>query len=185
MSGTTDSSPSPDSSDISALLREGAGRWALDPASSRVEFRVKHFWHAITVHGRFDRIEGEGTVAADGAVSGQLRIDAASLDTRNRQRDKHLRSADFFDVEHHPQVIVTVTGARPADGALACQATVEAAGQSERLEFTARIEDAAPDAVSVRAELVVDRTTFGMTWSPLRMASRYAKGIVVARLVRS
>ena len=49
--------------DIAALVREGAlaGRWVLDPRASRVEFRVRHFWGAVTVRGWFERLEGEGT----------------------------------------------------------------------------------------------------------------------------
>ena len=185
MTDAAETSPTPTtppSRDIGALLQQGQGRWVLDPVASRVEFHVKHFWHMITVHGRFDRVEGEGTVAPDGTVSGQLRIDAASLNTGNKQRDKHLRSADFFDVEHHPEVIVALTGAEPAGDGLACQATIEAAGHSEPVEFTAHI-DAASAAATAAIEVIVDRSKFGMTWSPLRMSSMDAKAIVVVRFV--
>ena len=48
------------------------GRWVLDPAASKAEFRVKHFWGAITVRGWFDRMSGEGTIDAGGVISGQL-----------------------------------------------------------------------------------------------------------------
>ena len=48
--------------DVAALVRDGAlaGRWVLDPRASRVEFRVRHFWGAVTVRGWFERLEGEG-----------------------------------------------------------------------------------------------------------------------------
>src|SRR5579859_7248688 len=87
------------------------GRWVLDPAGSHADFYVRHFWGMITVHGWFERLSGEGTAGPDGVVSGVLRIDATSLNTRNKGRDKHLRSADFFDVERHPEVTVTVSAA--------------------------------------------------------------------------
>lgn len=63
--------------DAAALLDSGAaiGRWVLDPAGSRVEFHVKHFWGAITVRGSFGVLSGEGTVSSDGGVSGHLRLD--------------------------------------------------------------------------------------------------------------
>ena len=96
-------------SDLQELLRASQGRWTLDPAGSSAEFHAKQFWGAITVHGHFERLEGEGTVAPDGTVSGVVRLDAASLTTKNNKRDKHLRSADFFDTEHHPNVTITVT----------------------------------------------------------------------------
>ena len=81
------------------LARNGelAGQWKLDPQASLVEFRVRHFWHAITVRGSFAEVSGQGTVDPDGTASGTLVIAAASLTTNNKQRDKHLRSADFFD----------------------------------------------------------------------------------------
>ena len=91
-----------------------AGNWVLDPAGSHAEFGVKHFWGAITVRGTLERMTGEATVGPDGTVTGRISFDADSLNTKNKQRDKHLRSADFFHVEKHPQAVLTVTSARPA-----------------------------------------------------------------------
>jgi polyisoprenoid-binding protein YceI len=162
------------------------GRWVLDPAASTVEFRVRHFWGAITVRGWFDRLTGEGSVEPGGAISGQLTMDAGSLNTKNSRRDKHLRSADFFDVENHPTVVLRATGeADPeAVGQIAFNGTLEAAGRSEPVSFTAQAEESGDNSVTLRADLVVDRTVFGMTWSPLGMAAQEATGTVVARFVR-
>jgi len=173
--------------DAAALLNDGAaaGRWVLDPAGSRAEFHVKHFWGAITVHGSFSQVTGEGAVGPDGTVTGRLRIEASSLGTGNKKRDEHLRSADFFDAGRHPQLVVTVTAARPAGpAALACQGSLEAAGHAEPVEFTAHLADVSAEAVVLRADLVVDRTRFAMTWSPLGMASASARATVLARFVR-
>ena len=182
------STPPPGSlsaSDLAALWQSAGGRWVLDPRASRAQFHVRHFWGAITVNGWFERISGEGTVAPDGMVSGRLLIDATSLDTTNRQRDKHLRSEDFFDVERHPDVVVTVTEAGPLAGTIVrCRGTLDAAGHEEPLEFTASVQDATAGAVTLRAEVVLDRTRFGMTWSPLGMAARQARAEVTARFVR-
>jgi polyisoprenoid-binding protein YceI len=179
----TDGAPSP--SGLAASIEGARGRWTLDPLGSRAEFHVKHFWGAVTVHGSLDRISGEGTVGPGGSVAGRLVIDASSLSTHNRQRDKHLRSADFFDVEHHPEVVVTVHRAEPLAGAaLLCQGTLEAAGHEEPLEFTANVEGMTADAVTRHAEVVLDRTRFGMTWSPLRIAARQAQLVATARFVR-
>jgi polyisoprenoid-binding protein YceI len=174
--------------DVAELVSGGtaAGRWVLDPAGSSVEFAVKHFWGAITVRGSFGTITGEGTVGQDGTISGWLNLDATSLGTRNKQRDQHLRSADFFDAEHHPRVVITVTAASPAGpDTLACQGTLEAAGHTEPIEFTARVDVASESAVVLHAEIDVDRTKFAMTWSPMRVAAFPARGTVVARFVRS
>jgi polyisoprenoid-binding protein YceI len=172
---------------VAALLGDGtaAGRWVLDPAGSRVEFHVRHFWGAVTVHGSFGQVTGEGNVSQDGTVTGRMSMDAASLGTKNKKRDEHLRTADFFDAEHHPRVVVTVTGARLTGlASLACQGTLEAAGHIQPVEFTAQVEDASAKSAVLRAELVVDRTGFAMTWSPLGMASAMARATVVARFTR-
>jgi polyisoprenoid-binding protein YceI len=75
------------------------GDWVFDPSASTVEFVGKSFWGAMPVRGTFGTVSGSGTVGADGAISGLLVIDAASLDTKMSKRDEHLRSADFFNVE--------------------------------------------------------------------------------------
>ena len=184
----TAASPGPQPpGDVVALARDGglAGRWRLDAQASRVEFRVRHFWKTITVRGRFGQVDGEATVAPDGAVTGQLVIDAASLTTGNKQRDKHLGSADFFDADNHPRVVVTVRqAALAADGRLAAEGTLEAAGTTEPVTFTAEVVEASAQAVTLRAELAVDRSRFGMTWSPLRIAAMQATGTVTARFTR-
>lgn len=173
--------------DVAALLANDAarGRWVIDPTGSRAEFHVKHFWGAITVHGSLGQITGEGNLGPDSALTGQLSIDAASLNTRNKRLDKHLRSADFFDVENHPQVVVTVTNAKPTGPAtLACQGTLEAAGHVRPIEFTAHLEEANARAVTLRAEPAIDRTEFDMTWSPIGVASNMARTTMLARFVQ-
>src|SRR5271166_4777011 len=76
--------------DIAVLIGDGtvARHWVLDPASSHVEFHVKHFWGVITVNGSFGKITGEGNVDADGAVRGWVRMDANSLTTKTRSETR-------------------------------------------------------------------------------------------------
>ncbi len=185
----TQPAPDPGQPDaqVMTMARNGelARQWKLDPGASRVEFQVPHFWHAITVRGWFEEVDGDGVVGPDGTASGQLVINAASLTTRNKQRDKHLRSADFFDADKHPSVVVTIRQTvLGADGGLTAEGTLEAAGTSEPVTLTAQIIEASPDAVTLRASLTVDRSRFGMTWSPLRMAAMQATGTVTARFTR-
>jgi len=177
----------PTTTDVTSLLADGAaaGSWVLDPAGSRAEFRVKHFWGAITVRGIFERLTGEATVGTDGTVTGQISFDAQSVNTKNKQRDKHLRSADFFDVDRHPYATLTVAPAHVAGPAgLECQGTFEAAGHVRPVTFTARIQEATAHGILLTAELELDRSEFAMTWSPLHIASMTAHGIVRARFVR-
>lgn len=175
-------------SDVTSLLADGtaAGNWVLDSAGSHAEFGVKHFWGAITVRGTFERMTGEATVGPDGTVTGRISFDAASLSTKNKQRDKHLHSADFFDVENHPQAVLTVTSAHPAGPAeLQCQGTLEAAGHLRPVTFTAQIQEANAQAAVLTANLEVDRSEFDMTWSPLHVASMTARATVRARFARA
>lgn len=177
----------PTTTDVTSLLAEGAaaGTWVLDPAGSRAEFHVKHFWGAVTVHGTFERMTGEATVSPDGTVTGRISFDARSLNTKNKQRDKHLRSADFFHVDRHPHATLTVTSARLAGPAeLECQGTFEAAGHIRPATFIAHIQQATPQGIVLIAELELDRSEFDMTWSPLRIASMTAHGTVTARFAR-
>jgi polyisoprenoid-binding protein YceI len=80
-------------------------RWTIDASHSTAEFSVKHLM-ITNVRGRFGALTG--TVAYDPAdptaTTIEATIDAASIDTREPKRDEHLRSADFFDVAHHPTI---------------------------------------------------------------------------------
>src|SRR3954449_1766242 len=79
------------------------GTWNVDPSHSSVEFQVKHMGLA-TVKGFFSEFEGALEVGEDGAITAYGTVDTASVNTRSAQRDEHLRSADFFDVERNPQI---------------------------------------------------------------------------------
>ncbi len=172
--------------DLQSLLRDGQGSWTLDPAGSSAEFHVKHFWGAITVHGRFERLAGEGTISDNGIVTGALRLEAGSLTTKMNKRDEHLRSAEFFDVERHPTVTVTVDRLTPGAGErLTSEIRLEVAGHTHSINPTVQVTPAEPGTVTLRAEVVVDRSAFGMTWSPLGMAARQARAIVTACFTRA
>jgi polyisoprenoid-binding protein YceI len=81
-----------------------AGIWAVDPAHSSVEFTVRHLGIA-NIRGRFRRLDGRLEMP-DGSESAKAygSVEAASIDTGEPQRDDHLRSPDFFDVESYPEI---------------------------------------------------------------------------------
>ena len=132
-------------------------------------------------------VSGHGDVSQSGAVSASISIDAASLDTGNRRRDRHLRSADFFDADSHPSVVIATTRVDPPseNEAWSVAADLTAAGHTEPVELELTLEDANEHSVRVRGKLVTDRTRFGMTWSPMRMASSIAELDVDLRFVRN
>ncbi len=149
------------------------GTWTLDAGSSEVAFRVKNFWGLAKVRGTFKDVDGSAQVDAGGSITGALTIRAASVDTGQAKRDRHLASADFFDAERHPTMRVHVRGIqlRSAEaGTAAAQVTI--LGQTQPVSFdVALARQADGRAVAVTGEVTLDRRQFGMTWGPMGMAS--------------
>ena len=93
-----------------------AGTWNIDPVHSEVGFSVRHLM-VSKVKGAFKTFDGTITIADNPLDSKvEAHIDASSVDTRDENRDNHLRSADFFEVESHPQITFVSTAVRPAGG---------------------------------------------------------------------
>jgi len=80
-------------------------KWVIDPAHSEIEFKVKYLM-VTSVKGNFKEFEASIYTTNDNFMSAEIDcwINAASLDTGSEDRDKHIRSADFFDVENHPEI---------------------------------------------------------------------------------
>jgi polyisoprenoid-binding protein YceI len=146
-----------------------ATRWRLDPADSSAEFRVPHFWGLLTVKGRFKHLDGRLDADHDGPRRVELTIDASSVSTRNRRRDQHLRSADFFDVDRHPQVRFRSTAIRAGtDGSVRVDGELTAAGGRVTLSLEPTV-DQTDDRLLIDARTTIDQRQLGITWSPLGM----------------
>lgn len=156
------------------LLSGGAaaGTWTLDCPGSRVDIAVKHFWGLMTVRGTFGEVHGDAKVDAAGSVSATITVDVASLDTKQKKRDEHLRSADFFDVTADPTATFVTTGASPnADGGFDVSGRLTIAGHTHPIDTTVALSGADAESVMAVAHVTIDRTRFGLTWSPMRMAA--------------
>ena len=145
-------------------------RWIIDPTHSSAEFRVPNFWGLMKVKGHFDSIDGWLEVDEGGGRRVELIIDAGSLNTGNRRRDEHLRSAEFFDAEHHPEVhFISRQVSDAGDGRLHVEGELLAAGDRVSLKLEPTLREA-EDQIELDATTTVDQRRLGMTWSPLGMA---------------
>lgn len=93
------------------------GTYAIDPTHSHIGFVARHAM-VTKVRGSFDEFEGSGHFDAEQPERSQLqlRIQATSIDTRNEDRDAHLRSNDFFDMETYPTITFTSTSVEAVGG---------------------------------------------------------------------
>ncbi|MEV6941483.1 YceI family protein [Streptomyces sp. NPDC051172] len=162
------------------------GVWQLDAAASTVALRHKTMWGLVTVKGTFGAVGGQGEVQPDGSATGTLTLDAATLDTKNKKRDEHLRSADFFDTANHPEITFAVRSAKAGAGD-----TVEVSGQltvrgiSRPQTLTARLAGADADALTLDTEFTVDRGEFGLGWNQLGMIRGLTTVAATLRFVRT
>jgi polyisoprenoid-binding protein YceI len=78
-----------------------SGLWSVDTAHSTIEFRVKHMM-IQTVKGRFREFDGAMVTGDNPSVIGTINVE--SLETLHAERDAHLRSPDFFDIERYPEI---------------------------------------------------------------------------------
>jgi polyisoprenoid-binding protein YceI len=90
-------------SNVASVPTTTTTTWQIDPAHTHVEFAVRHMMIS-TVRGRFSEVSGSVAVPGGDFTQAQLQatISVASIDTRQEQRDAHLKSPDFFDVEKYP-----------------------------------------------------------------------------------
>lgn len=162
------------------------GRWIVDPARSRAEFRVKHTWGLATVVGSLDATEGLLEIDAERRLHMRLVLDATSVRSQNRMRDKDLRSDRFFDVEHHPTVeFVSSSATLVEDEGMQVQVTgqLRAGGRSVVITPQTTLRPDGEELV-VDATAVVDQRDLGMTHSPLGMVRTPSRLHVSARLHR-
>ena len=149
--------------------------WQIDPAHSTIEFAVKHMMFT-TVRGRFKGFTG--TVRVDeqnpDRSSVEVEIDASSIDTGAPDRDAHLRSADFLDVEHHPRLTfrsTRVEGAHAKQGdRFRVTGDLQIRGTSIPVTLDAALEGIGRDPwgkerTGFAAKTEIDRREWGLRWN--------------------
>ena len=160
--------------------------YALDPAHTTLEFVVRHLM-ITKVRGRFTAFDGrvELEPGSDLPTAVAAAIDARSIDTREDQRDAHLRSADFFDVEKYPELRFESTRiyGTPDDFTIDGKLTIH--GVTRDVSLAGAFEGRANDPwggvrVGYSAQAAINRRDFGLTWN----AALETGGVMVGDEVR-
>ena len=153
-------------------LVQTTGTWAIDPAHSRVGFSAKHAMVA-TVRGQFT--EFSGTLTLDGrtpdASAAEVTIASASISTNSDDRDNHLRSGDFLDVEAHPELTFRSTGVKHEGGSeFVMTGDLTIRGTTRPVELAVELEGLATDPfgnerIGFSGRTTISRKDFALTWN--------------------
>ena len=150
--------------------RPRTGTWKLDPAHTFVRLWARHMGVA-RVRGRFESFRGTLEIAdtiEESSVG--VTIDADSLDTGVEDRDRHLKSADFLDVENHPNLEFSSTAVRQTGSGYEVDGDLTIRGDTRPLtlevEFDGVVEDPWGNEKAIfTAEATIDREDWGLTWN--------------------
>lgn len=158
-----------------------AGTWTIDPIHSDVSFTVRHMM-VSKVRGRFATFSGTLTTADDPADSSvTAEIDLRSIDTGNEQRDEHIRTADFLDVQNHPTMTYRSTGVRRDGDDFVLDGEFTLRGVTRQVPLRLEVNGFGPDAyggtrAGFSASTEINRKDFGVNWN----AALESGGVVVS-----
>jgi len=146
-----------------------AGTYNVDPSHSGVGFEVRHMGIA-TVRGEFRSFAGQIDATGETPVlSGTVEV--ASIDTRDENRDAHLKAPDFFDVEQHPQISFhTTTIAAGDEGRIRLAGEITLKGITKPIELQGQVAEGGADPwgnerIGFEVEGVIDRRDFDLKWN--------------------
>ena len=163
------------------LTKPEVGTWTFDPAHTSIGFTVKHLM-AAKVRGGFKSFSGTIIQGEDAAsTSATVTIEAASIDTGVEDRDNHLRSGDFLDVENHPTITFETTSITQADSGFVVTGdlTVRGVTKPVTLDMTygGIVNDPWGNAKAIfSGETKINREEFGLTWNQALEAGGWLVG---------
>ncbi len=147
-----------------------AGTWAIDPVHSEVSFVVRHMM-VSKVRGRFDKFEGSIVTADDPLASTvTASVDLSSINTGQEQRDAHIRSADFFEVEKYPTMNFTSTAIKASEEGYVLEGDLTLKGVTRAVAFNLEISGFGPDAYGgtrcgFSASTQINRMDYGVAFN--------------------
>ena len=145
--------------------------YTIDTSHAEVGFKVRHFTVSY-VRGKFNAFEGairyNPEDLADSGV--KVKIDAASIDTDHGQRDDHLRSPDFLDVENHPTLTFKSTKVEKTDDGMMVTGDLTMRGVTKEVSFPFEMVGPISDPLGmqrmgIEGSLTIDRRDWGLEWS--------------------
>ncbi|TCN50133.1 polyisoprenoid-binding protein YceI [Rhodococcus sp. SMB37] len=144
-----------------------AGTWAIDPVHSSVGFSVRHLM-VSKVRGTFENFSGSIVVAEDGTATATAEIQVDSINTKNADRDAHIKSADFFDAANYPVASFATTGVRAEGGDYVLAGDFTLHGVTRPIELTLEFNGVNPGmgqgaVAGFEATTVINRKDFGIT----------------------
>lgn len=168
---------------LQSRLADGslAGQWTLDPSRSSVALQSKSMWGMAAVKGSFTEVSGQAVISPTSEASGTITVGSASIDTKNAQRDKHLRSADFFLSDKYPQIVFTAQQVTRGDDGATTTGTLQVRDRTLPLTVPVAVSALDDDAIQLDATVHIDRSDFGLTWNRIGMASM--KNVLTVRAV--
>ena len=147
--------------------------WGIDPTHTDVAFAVRHMGLS-TVRGRFERVAGTVETGADGAPTAiRIEIATGSINTGTKDRDAHLRSADFFDAEANPAITFVSTEVVSRGGErFEVRGDLTMRGVTQPVVLDAEIGDAITDPWGLQrraatASGTLNRKAWGLTWNQI------------------
>lgn len=169
---------------MSTLTLPATGTWTIDPGHSAVGFSARHLV-AARVRGSFKTFSGTINIADTAETSTvTVSIDAASIDTGTEDRDNHLRSADFLDVDNNPTLEFASTEVRPVAGGYEVDGTLTIRDTTQpvtlEMQYSGVIADPWGNEKAIfSASTKINREDFGLTWN----APLEAGGVLVGKKV--
>ena len=162
------------------------GTYAIDASHSRIGFVARHAM-VTKVRGSFNEFTGTGYFDAENPTGShvELTIQAASIDTRNADRDAHLRSNDFFDMENHPEIRFVSTSVEQTGDAtyrVAGDLTIKGVSRPVAVDFEfagAAVDPFGNHRIGFEGSTTVNRKDWGVNWN----AALEAGGVLVSEKV--
>ena len=157
---------------VENVSTQGSTKWTIDPSHSSVTFSVRHMM-ITNVRGEFQKLAGDVVFdpSRPEATKIDVKIDVASINTREAQRDTHLKSGDFFDAEKFPQITFVSKSVKAKGGRAEVTGDLTIRGTTRPV--TLEVEGPTPEhtdpwggrRIGATARTKIKRSDFGMTWN--------------------